>query len=238
MVVGERGEQRQDRERVHADALVPAELARHVAGDLGEEEASRGRDRRDDERAPELVAPEHARAASSSGPRTPTSASTPITSRITASTWPMTPSTASTTTNACVTDLSLESLERVTQNEGSTRRRARPTSTAETNARRPPWRFPLGTHQLDSRIALSRRVPRRTGAGKQVQREGVRRRRVLVRGLAGGQARTRRPHDDRAARAPDRRRRSRRRLDRRRRLEAGPGGKAEWLQTGLASFAP
>ena len=30
----------------------------HVAGDLREEQASSGRDRRDDERAPELVAPE------------------------------------------------------------------------------------------------------------------------------------------------------------------------------------
>src|SRR5665647_2738867 len=57
MVAGERGEERHDRERVHADALEPAELAGDEVRDLGEEEtASRG-DRRDDERGPELVAP-------------------------------------------------------------------------------------------------------------------------------------------------------------------------------------
>ena len=60
-VVAVNGEdEREDRERVHADPLVPAELARDEVRDLREEETAAGRDRRDDERGPELVAPERA----------------------------------------------------------------------------------------------------------------------------------------------------------------------------------
>ena len=58
MVARECGEERHDRERVHADALEPAELAGDEVRDLGEEEAAARGDRRDDERSPELVAPE------------------------------------------------------------------------------------------------------------------------------------------------------------------------------------
>src|SRR5262245_26732047 len=60
VVVRERREQQDDRERVHADPLVPAELARDEVRDLGEEEAAARRDRGDEEPGPELVAPEHA----------------------------------------------------------------------------------------------------------------------------------------------------------------------------------
>src|SRR5206468_12508052 len=49
-------EQRRDRERVHADALVPAKLAGNEVRDLGEEEAAAGGDRSDYEREPQLVA--------------------------------------------------------------------------------------------------------------------------------------------------------------------------------------
>src|SRR4051795_6273526 len=60
-VVAARGDQeREDRERVHQDALEPAELTGDVAGDLRVEEAAAGRDRGDDEGSPELVAPEQA----------------------------------------------------------------------------------------------------------------------------------------------------------------------------------
>ena len=53
-----RGEEQEERQRVHADALEPAQVARDEAGDLGEEEAAAGAERGDDERGPELVAPE------------------------------------------------------------------------------------------------------------------------------------------------------------------------------------
>src|SRR5919201_3586388 len=55
-LVRQRRQQRHDRERVHADALEPAELARDEARDLREEEAAAGRDRRDEEHQPEIVA--------------------------------------------------------------------------------------------------------------------------------------------------------------------------------------
>src|SRR5439155_847943 len=55
-VVRESRQERRDRERIHADALVPAELAGGEVRDLGEEEAAACRDRRDEEREPELVA--------------------------------------------------------------------------------------------------------------------------------------------------------------------------------------
>src|SRR6185437_12164038 len=58
-VVAARGNQeREDRERVHHHALEPAELAGDEAGDLRVEEAAAGRDRRDHEGSPQLVAPE------------------------------------------------------------------------------------------------------------------------------------------------------------------------------------
>src|ERR1700751_2486806 len=53
-------EQEEDRERVHADPLEPAQLTRREARDRGKEEAAAGRDRGDDEPRPELVAPEPA----------------------------------------------------------------------------------------------------------------------------------------------------------------------------------
>src|SRR5436305_9523198 len=60
-VVARQGhEEGEDRERVHADPLEPAELARREVRDLREEEAAAGRDRRDHERRPQLVAPEKA----------------------------------------------------------------------------------------------------------------------------------------------------------------------------------
>src|SRR5207253_1231734 len=55
-----REDQQQDRQRIHADPLVPAELARQEVRDQRKEEAAAGRDRRDDERGPQLVAPEPA----------------------------------------------------------------------------------------------------------------------------------------------------------------------------------
>ena len=81
--------------------LEPAELARREMRDLREEEAAAGCDRGDDERPPELVAPERLRRPSS-GPRTPKSASTPITIPIAISTWPTTPSTERMTIVSCV----------------------------------------------------------------------------------------------------------------------------------------
>jgi hypothetical protein len=60
VVVGERREERRDRERIHADPLVPAQLAGDEVRDLGEEEAPARRDRRDEEREPQLVAGERA----------------------------------------------------------------------------------------------------------------------------------------------------------------------------------
>ena len=56
-VVRERHERHDDRERVHEDALEPAQLAGDEVGDLGEEQAAEGRHRGDDEREPQLVAP-------------------------------------------------------------------------------------------------------------------------------------------------------------------------------------
>ena len=98
---------------------------------------------------------------------------------------------------------------------------------------------PLGTHQLDSRIALSRRVPRRAGrraAGP--AREACGSREFSYAGLQSNEA----AHGIRATIAP---------------LaapdvpdghvggwigvggtQAGPRGTAEWLQTGYASMAP
>src|SRR5581483_2025515 len=58
IVPAQRREEREDRERVHADPLEPAEVAWHEARDLGEEEAAAGPERRDDERGPELVSPQ------------------------------------------------------------------------------------------------------------------------------------------------------------------------------------
>jgi hypothetical protein len=55
-VVEEGREQRRDRERIHADSLVPTELARDEVRDLREEETAAGGDCRDDERKPQLVA--------------------------------------------------------------------------------------------------------------------------------------------------------------------------------------
>ena len=42
-----------DGERVHGDALVPAQLARHVVGDLGEVQTAGRRGRGDEERQPQ-----------------------------------------------------------------------------------------------------------------------------------------------------------------------------------------
>ena len=53
-----RDDQKEDRERVHADPLEPAELAWREARDLREEEAAAGGDRSHDEAAPQLVAPD------------------------------------------------------------------------------------------------------------------------------------------------------------------------------------
>src|SRR3954451_19142516 len=61
MVSRQRGEERDDRERIHADPLVPAQLAGNEPGRLREVEAAPGGDRGDDEDEPELVAP-HRRA--------------------------------------------------------------------------------------------------------------------------------------------------------------------------------
>jgi hypothetical protein len=57
-VAPDRREQCDDRQWVHADPLVPAELAGNEVRDLGEEEAAARRDRRDDEGRPQLVAPD------------------------------------------------------------------------------------------------------------------------------------------------------------------------------------
>ena len=95
-------EEREDRERVHADALVPAELARHEAGDLREEQAASRRDGSDHERGPELVAPED-RAHAVAGARAVRRArATAMTIISTASTWPTMPRTARTTIVVCV----------------------------------------------------------------------------------------------------------------------------------------
>jgi hypothetical protein len=53
-----REHEREERQRVHADPLEPAHLARDEPGDLGEEQRAAGGDRGDDERRPQLVAPE------------------------------------------------------------------------------------------------------------------------------------------------------------------------------------
>src|SRR5579859_6902082 len=57
VVSPDRHEQEDDRERVHADPLEPAELARDEARNLRVEKAAACGDRGDDERRPELVAP-------------------------------------------------------------------------------------------------------------------------------------------------------------------------------------
>ena len=49
-------DEQRDRERVHADALVPAQRAREEVRDLGEVEAAERRGQRDGEREPDRVA--------------------------------------------------------------------------------------------------------------------------------------------------------------------------------------